>query len=74
MKGFGYEGKIPGTYEGMNCQTSGVIAWGDRNYGIDEFRSLVLAASDDTIEQHIGAGNGRPENVWAGPEIMPPHG
>jgi len=45
-----------------------------RNYDIDEFRSLVLAAPDDTIEPHIDAANGRIGNAWAGPEIISPHG
>ena len=55
VNGPDYVGKIPGHTEGLNCQTGGIIIWGENNYEIDEFRSLVNGRLRRSYE----------ENEWA---------
>jgi len=35
-----------GKYDENKCQTRGVISWGEREYAVDEFRSLLMAETD----------------------------
>ena len=37
---------MAGKYDDNNCQTRGVISWGEREYAVDEFRSLLMAETD----------------------------
>ena len=37
---------MPGKFYDNNCQTRGVISWGEREYAVDEFRSLLMAETD----------------------------
>ena len=45
------EEKILFQNEKKNSQIKGVISWGDREYDIDEFRSLLLKGPVDIIEE-----------------------
>lgn len=44
-------GKIPVHDEDVNYRTGGIIIWGERNYDIDEFRSLIMANSDERMKK-----------------------
>jgi len=46
----GIEEKIPLQNEKKNDRIRGVIFWGDREYDIDEFRSLLLKKPVDIME------------------------
>ena len=50
-------GKIPVHHEDMNYRTGGIIIWGESNYDIDEFRSLVMASSGDHMKKTSEHGN-----------------
>lgn len=43
----------PALHEEKCWQRRGVITWGDREYEIDEFRSLVLSVPHDKNEEHM---------------------
>ena len=47
----GYMEKTPFQNEMKNDRIKGVISWGDREYDIDEFRSLLLKGPVDIIEE-----------------------
>ena len=51
VNGFGNNGELPTREKTTTGGTSGLIAWGDRNYDIDEFRSLVLKKPGDIMEE-----------------------
>ena len=57
VNGLDSVGKIPVHYEGMNYRTGGIIIWGESNYDIDEFRSLVMAGSGDRMKKTSEHGN-----------------
>ena len=44
---FGNNGEMPAQNEDKNGSMSGVISWGDREYEVDEFRSLLMAKPED---------------------------
>ncbi len=51
--GFSNNGETHTWKEIKNSQRRGVIAWGDREYGLEEFRSLMLKTpGDSTGEGH----------------------
>jgi hypothetical protein len=50
---FDNTGEMPGIKETKNSLTRVVISWGDREYGVEEFRSLLLK------EPEIVTGDGR---------------
>ena len=60
VNGFDPVGKIPVHYEDVNYRTGGIIIWGESNYDIDEFRSLVTAGSGDRMKKTSEQGNSMP--------------
>ena len=50
METSGIEEKIPFQNEKKNDRIRGVISWGDREYDIDEFQSLLLKKPVDIME------------------------
>ena len=51
METCGNDEKILFQDEKKNVRIKGVISWGDREYDIDEFRSLLLKGPADTIKE-----------------------
>lgn len=50
MNGFGNNGKVPDQILEKIEQTRGVIRWGDREYDVDEFRSLLMVKTGYSME------------------------